>query len=73
MAELSIMLLIAIAAKKFVARYKRVNPDSNTKPFVCVGCMAFWLAVITLPFFDMHWYILPTHLLAIFYDNQTMA
>jgi hypothetical protein len=73
MANFSIMIIISILAKWFVRRYKKYNPHSTFMPFVCVGCMAFWMAAITLPFFSLYELIFPTYLIAVIYDNQTMA
>ena len=73
MANFSIMIIVAIIAKWIVKRYRKVNPASKTMPFVCVGCMAFWISLITFPIFSMYEYIFPTYLIAVIYDNQTMV
>jgi hypothetical protein len=71
MVELSIMILIAIVAQMQVEYLNKQSFKLKQRPFRCVKCTAFWYSLIIFSLLGSFELILPSYLIAIFYDNQS--
>jgi hypothetical protein len=67
MADISLILIVVIATYEIATLLKTLP-----KPFSCPPCLALWIAAISFTIIARYELILPTYLIAVFYENQRM-
>ena len=68
MIHLNISIAIVLLTKLYTKKYNRIL----FKPFTCSPCMAFWIALIVGWLMGDLYYVLPTYLMAVYYDGTAL-